>query len=86
MLFEFAKPGAVVMTTPNREYNVKFEGMPEGALRHRDHRFEWTRAEFAAWAERVAADHGYRVDFHPIGELDPEFGPPTQMAVFERCA
>ena len=86
VLFEFAKPGAVVMTTPNREYNVKFEGMPEGALRHRDHRFEWTRAEFAAWAERVAADHGYRVDFHPIGELDPELGPPTQMAVFERCA
>lgn len=86
VLFEFAKPGAVVMTTPNREYNVKFEGLPEGALRHRDHRFEWTRAEFAAWAERVAADHGYRVDFHPIGELDPELGPPTQMAVFERCA
>ncbi len=86
VLFEFAKPGAVVMTTPNREYNVKFEGMTEGALRHRDHRFEWTRAEFAAWAERVAADHGYRVDFHPIGELDPELGPPTQMAVFERCA
>ena len=86
VLFEFAKPGAVVMTTPNREYNVKFEGMPEGALRHRDHRFEWTRAEFAAWAERAAADHGYRVDFHPIGELDPELGPPTQMAVFERCA
>ena len=86
VLFEFAKPGAVVMTTPNREYNVKFEGMPEGALRHRDHRFEWTRAEFAAWAERVAADHGYRVDFHPIGELDPELGPPTHRAVFERCA
>ena len=86
VLFEFAKPGAVVMTTPNREYNVKFEGMTEGAMRHRDHRFEWTRAEFAAWAERVAADHGYRVDFHPIGELDPDLGPPTQMAVFERCA
>ncbi len=86
VLFEFAKPGAVVMTTPNREYNVKFEGMTEGAMRHRDHRFEWTRAEFAAWAYRVAADHGYRVDFHPIGELDPDLGPPTQMAVFERCA
>ena len=84
-LFEFAKPSTVVVTTPNREYNVKFEGMPEGALRHKDHRFEWTRVEFKAWAERVAGAHGYRVTFEPIGEDDPMVGPPTQMAVFERC-
>jgi 3' terminal RNA ribose 2'-O-methyltransferase Hen1 len=85
VLFEFAKPNAIVVTTPNREYNVKFEDMPEGALRHRDHRFEWTRAEFAAWAERVASEHGYSVYFEPIGDLDPDLGAPTQMAVFEKC-
>ncbi len=86
VLFEFAKPDLVIVTTPNREYNVKFEGMPEGALRHRDHRFEWTRAEFAAWADRVASEHGYSVGFEPIGDLDPDLGAPTQMAVFEKCA
>ena len=86
VLFEFAKPDMVIITTPNREYNVKFEGMPEGALRHRDHRFEWTRAEFAAWAERVAKEHGYSVQFEPIGDLDPDLGAPTQMAVFDKCA
>ena len=61
-------------------------GLAPGALRHRDHRFEWTRAELRAWAERVAAEHGYRVSFAPIGPDDPEVGPPTQMAVFLRGA
>jgi 3' terminal RNA ribose 2'-O-methyltransferase Hen1 len=86
VLFEFAKPDAIIVTTPNREYNVKFEGLPEGAFRHQDHRFEWTRAEFAAWAERVAKKYGYTVQFEPIGEHDPDLGAPTQMAVFETCA
>lgn len=86
-VFGFAAPGTVVVTTPNREYNAEY-GMPEGALRHRDHRFEWTRAEFGAWARRVAAAYGYSVRFLPVGVLDPDgpsarVGPPTQMAVFE---
>src|SRR5436305_11126938 len=50
VLFECARPAAVVLTTPNREYNVRFENMPEGRLRHADHRFEWTRAEFRSRA------------------------------------
>jgi len=54
-------------------------------LRHRDHRFEWTRREFAAWAERVASTHGYSVRFEPVGDVDPALGAPTQMGVFERC-
>jgi 3' terminal RNA ribose 2'-O-methyltransferase Hen1 len=82
VVFGHAKPKTVVVTTPNREYNAKFEGLPAGTFRHRDHRFEWTRAEFEAWAGRVAAEHAYGVRFVPIGPEDPELGAPTQMAVF----
>jgi 3' terminal RNA ribose 2'-O-methyltransferase Hen1 len=84
VLFEHARPGAVAVTTPNREYNVRFDGLPAGTFRHRDHRFEWTRAEFEGWAGEIAGRHGYGVRFLPIGPEDPEVGAPTQMAVFER--
>jgi 3' terminal RNA ribose 2'-O-methyltransferase Hen1 len=83
-LFEFARPGAVVMTTPNVEYNVKFEGLPAGKLRHKDHRFEWTRDEFQAWASAAAERFGYSVRFAPVGPEDQLVGAPTQMAVFTR--
>jgi 3' terminal RNA ribose 2'-O-methyltransferase Hen1 len=83
VVFGHARPRSVVVTTPNREYNAKFEGLPAGRFRHRDHRFEWTRHEFEAWSGRVAADHGYTVRFSPIGPEDPQLGAPTQMAVFE---
>jgi 3' terminal RNA ribose 2'-O-methyltransferase Hen1 len=79
-----ARPATVVVTTPNAEHNVRFEGLPAGAFRHRDHRFEWTRAEFRAWAERVAGTWGYTVRYLPVGPDDPEVGPPTQLAVFTR--
>ncbi len=84
VLFEFASPEMVVLTTPNVEYNVKFENLPEGKLRHRDHRFEWTRAEFQSWASDVSKRFGYDVSFHPIGDTDEVVGSPTQMAVFKR--
>jgi len=84
VVFEHARPGAVVITTPNREYNAKFEGLPAGRFRHRDHRFEWTRSELEGWAGEVAGRFGYRVRFLPVGPVDPELGAPTQMAVFER--
>jgi 3' terminal RNA ribose 2'-O-methyltransferase Hen1 len=83
-VFGDAAPEHVVVTTPNSEYNVKFTSLASGQPRHRDHRFEWSRGEFAAWAERVAAGHGYDVRFLPVGEEDPQLGPPTQMAVFSR--
>jgi len=79
-LFGYAKPKTVIVTTPNREYNVLFTGMQ--GLRHRDHRFEWTRAEFAAWAERVAEENGYTVTLSPLGPEDETHGAPSQMAVF----
>jgi hypothetical protein len=82
VLFEFARPRMVVLTTPNAEYNVKFETLPAGKFRHRDHRFEWTRPEFETWAGQVAQQFGYSVCFRPVGVEDPAVGAPTQMGVF----
>ncbi|WP_433593284.1 3' terminal RNA ribose 2'-O-methyltransferase Hen1 [Nocardia sp. CA-145437] len=83
-VFGAAAPGAVVVTTPNSEFNVRYDGLAAGAFRHSDHRFEWTRAEFADWAHRVGATHGYAVRFEPVGPEDAEVGASTQMAVFTR--
>jgi 3' terminal RNA ribose 2'-O-methyltransferase Hen1 len=97
-LFGTTRPGVVVLTTPNFEYNVRFEsarsssaGSDEGAgpgakFRHADHRFEWTRAEFRAWVERVCGEFGYAARIEPLGAVDPEVGAPSQMAVFTRAA
>ncbi|NUO44536.1 MAG: 3' terminal RNA ribose 2'-O-methyltransferase Hen1 [Streptomyces sp.] len=81
-VFGAARPKTVLVTTPNVEYNVRWESLPAGHVRHGDHRFEWTRDEFRAWAGAVAERHGYEVEFVPVGPDDPEVGPPTQMAVF----
>src|SRR4029077_4718848 len=70
VLFEFARPQAIVITTPNVEYNVKFETLPAGKMRHKDHRFEWTRAEFQSWANTIATRFGYSVRFSPIWPED----------------
>ena len=83
-VFGEARPKTVIVTTPNAEYNVRWPSLPAGRFRHPDHRFEWTRQEFAAWAQRTGAAHGYAVRHVPVGPEDPEVGPPTQMAVFER--
>ena len=84
VLFECARPGTVVLTTPNAEYNVRWERLPAGKFRHKDHRFEWTRAEFQDWATMVASRFGYSVRFLPVGPEDAEVGAPTQMGVFTR--
>ncbi|WP_432586439.1 3' terminal RNA ribose 2'-O-methyltransferase Hen1 [Streptomyces sp. HD1123-B1] len=81
-VFGAARPRAVVLTTPNVEYNVRWETLPAGKARHPDHRFEWTREEFRGWARQVAGRHGYTVEFRPVGPDDPEVGPPTQLALF----
>jgi 3' terminal RNA ribose 2'-O-methyltransferase Hen1 len=83
VLFEFAKPKTVIVTTPNVEYNVRFETLPAGKFRHKDHRFEWTREQFQNWASAVAGRFGYAVRFLPVGPEDAEVGPATQMAVFD---
>ncbi|MQY38438.1 Ubiquinone biosynthesis O-methyltransferase [Streptomyces sp. RB17] len=81
-VFGHARPRTVLVTTPNVEYNVRWETLPAGHTRHGDHRFEWTREEFRTWAHTVAERHGYDVGFRPVGPDDPEVGPPTQMALF----
>lgn len=86
VVFEFAQPRTVIVTTPNVEYNVRFETLQAGRLRHRDHRFEWTRAEFETWARGLATRFEYDVRFLPVGPEDAEVGAPTQVAVFEHSA
>jgi 3' terminal RNA ribose 2'-O-methyltransferase Hen1 len=83
-VFGEAAPATVVVTTPNAEYNRHYETLPAGTLRHRDHRFEWTRAEFRAWAEQAGQRYGYQARFLPVGPEDPADGPPTQLAVFAK--
>ncbi|MFH5806373.1 3' terminal RNA ribose 2'-O-methyltransferase Hen1 [Alienimonas sp. DA493] len=85
-VFGCAAPRIVVLTTPNREYNAVWDALPAGALRHGDHRFEWTRAEFTAWTDAVAVRFRYAVERRPLGEEHTEFGPPSQMAIFTRLA
>jgi 3' terminal RNA ribose 2'-O-methyltransferase Hen1 len=84
VVFSFAKPGTVVLTTPNAEYNQKYATLTAGTFRHADHRFEWTRAEFEVWAKNVASVYHYQVHFLPVGPEDEAVGAPSQMAVFEK--
>lgn len=86
VLFEFARPNTVAITTPNVEYNPKFETLPAGQFRHKDHRFEWTRAEFANWATTICKRFGYDVRLVPLGPEDALVGGPSQMAIFTRHA
>lgn len=77
------RPACILVTTPNQEYN-RLHGLPPGAFRHPDHRFEWTRTKFRRWARGVAERNGYAVTFGHIGELDPRFGASNQVARFAR--
>ena len=84
VVFGHISASTVVLTTPNREYNQNFEQLDSRGLRHEDHRFEWTRSEFEAWAGGIAARFGYGIEISAVGPVDPVCGPPTQMAVFSR--
>jgi 3' terminal RNA ribose 2'-O-methyltransferase Hen1 len=84
VLFEYAKPGTVALTTPNVEYNEHYERFAKGRLRHGDHRFEWTREQFRTWCGSVSERYGYSVSYREIGDSD-EQGAPTEMGVFTRC-
>lgn len=85
VVFEFAVPNTVVITTPNKEYNTHYEWLSEGNLRHNDHRFEWSRDEFAKWTDHICETFGYTVERSEIGDVDEEYGAPTQMGVFRKC-
>ena len=83
VVFGRARPGAVIVTTPNSEYNVNYPALT--GMRHPDHRFEWTRAEFATWCDRVGTTYGYEVEVRGVGDVHPDLGSPTQMGVFRRA-
>lgn len=84
IVFGEAAPKTVIVTTPNADHNALFSGLEAGAFRHPDHRFEWSRAEFEAWAAKIAETYSYVPAISGIGDVDPSFGAPTQMAVFTR--
>jgi small RNA 2'-O-methyltransferase len=77
------RPGHILITTPNREYNPLF-GLAPGEYREKDHKFEWCRDKFRRWSLGVAGRNGYRVRFGGIGECHPDYGQPTQTAHFSR--
>ena len=82
VVFKYAQPQTLVVTTPNAEYNIKLPNPSQTGMRHHDHRFEWTRSQFEQWGHRLAVQYGYRVSFSAVGEEDPEAGALSQMAVF----
>ena len=83
-LFEFARPKTIVLTTPNRDYNVTWESLPAGKFRHPDHRFEWSRDEFAVWAGGISERFRYQAKISPLGPVNESLGAPSQMVVFQR--
>jgi 3' terminal RNA ribose 2'-O-methyltransferase Hen1 len=82
VLFDCARPRIAIITTPNIEYNINYPNLATGKLRHLDHRFEWTRAEFGKWTQAITSQYGYDVELREIGDSDPVVGSPTQMAIF----
>jgi 3' terminal RNA ribose 2'-O-methyltransferase Hen1 len=84
-VFEFARPRTAIITTPNREYNAVWESLPAGHMRHKDHRFEWTREEFRGWAAGIASRFGYTVETRPVGPEHEGLGAPSQMGIFTRA-
>lgn len=77
------RPKVLLITTPNKEYNEVYQ-LGDGAHRHSDHRFEWTREEFSDWCETQSEASEYNVTFDGIGEEHELYGYPTQMCIFTR--
>ena len=82
VLFEFAKPKTVVLTTPNKEFNMMWDNFDVEEMRHDDHRFEWTRKEFSEWTNRIGKTYNYKVELLPIGDEVENIGTPSQMVIF----
>lgn len=79
VVFEYARPKTVLLTTPNRTYNTVYE--LEG-MRHDDHRFEWSTEEFTAWCQSVCDRFGYQVEMEGVGPAHEIYGAPSNLAVF----
>lgn len=83
-VFEYASPSLVIVTTPNSEYNILYK-LTKNSMRHGDHRFEWTRQDFAKWTKKICDSYGYSVSITGIGAFHEALGNPTQMGVFSKC-
>ncbi|XP_020114657.1 small RNA 2'-O-methyltransferase-like isoform X1 [Ananas comosus] len=91
-------PRILVVSTPNYEYNpiLQRSSVPNKEddsedksgpckFRNNDHKFEWTRAQFEHWANKLILRHDYSVEFSGVGGLgniEPGFA--SQIAVFRR--
>jgi 3' terminal RNA ribose 2'-O-methyltransferase Hen1 len=85
VVFGFANPETVVISTPNAEYNAIFERpVFTNNFRHEDHRFEWTRAEFETWCSKNSLEYGYDYMIYPVGQEKENVGSPSQLAVFTK--
>ncbi|XP_022062445.2 small RNA 2'-O-methyltransferase [Acanthochromis polyacanthus] len=86
VVFGYMTPVAVIVSTPNSEFNLLLPGV--SGFRHIDHKFEWTRAEFRSWALKVCLDYGYEVEFTGVGQAPQEqqdsVGFCSQIGVFQR--
>ncbi|XP_029649715.1 small RNA 2'-O-methyltransferase-like [Octopus sinensis] len=84
-VFNQLRPKLVVVTTPNCQFNVVF-GMTAGEMRHWDHKYEWTMAEFQSWGDEMCTSFGYKVEYSGVGVTDlvPDVGFCSQIAVFKR--
>ena len=80
-VFAKARPETVIVTTPNADFNVLL-GVPPHRFRHPDHRFEWGREKFRAWADGVALRNRYHVRVRDVAGTHPAYGGASQMAVF----
>jgi 3' terminal RNA ribose 2'-O-methyltransferase Hen1 len=80
-VFGFAAPLTAIVTTPNKDWNVSFTE-DVTMMRHKDHRFEWSRAEFQRWCDHVCQHYHYQCNILPLGEETENIGAPSQMAVF----
>ncbi|XP_020111379.1 small RNA 2'-O-methyltransferase-like [Ananas comosus] len=91
-------PRILIVSTPNYEYNpiLQRSSVPNKEddledksgpckFRNNDHKFEWTRAQFEHWANKLVLRHDYSVEFSGVGGLgNVEPGFASQIAVFRR--
>ena len=84
VVFGFPKPTSVILYTPKAEYKVVFEKLQAETFRHDDHRFEWTRKEFADWCNKICNEYKYEVEIIPVGQEEENIGAPSQLAIFKK--
>lgn len=80
-LFGFVRSALILITTPNSEFNARWE---QTRLRHPDHQFEWSRAEFREWIAAQDCEREYEAQFLDVGTREPGIGAATQMALLRR--